>query len=402
MIPFSTDMKSEKNSESKVDKTAIAVALLTIIIVVALATYIAAAYYPDIIENLFKEEKSIELGDLADVHYIGRYASNDSIFDSSYEDPENKIGGDPLQVFVTLDLSESPPDEYGTYSNMIGEDFVKGFIEGLIGLKIGQTDTIGPLDPEKAYGVTPKVGDIIEYSGGGEEIILKVVDIQENKPMPAELEQIKEVYGWGNITTIYVLKDESHYIGEFIDIYTSDMFGTPLWENSTTVTKINETLLWTYTTPNEDNYNNLTWIDSKLDEGYQINFPEESTNIASINETSFTIIHTPAINTTIQYFDSNNPSGANYIVENITDDKIITSLDDGSSEENRTIREFNRSESINRNLTQIITTSFPVEYMELLLSFLKGSDSNVIFNLGQLADEVVYFEVKIVDIQRPS
>ena len=83
MIPFSTDMKSEKTSESKVDKTAIAVALLTIIIVVALATYIAAAYYPDIIDNLFKEEKSIEFGDLVEVHYIGRYASNDSIFDSS-------------------------------------------------------------------------------------------------------------------------------------------------------------------------------------------------------------------------------------------------------------------------------------------------------------------------------
>jgi len=402
MISFSTDMK-------EVTKRNIAVVLLVTIILGAISVRVASSPSEDgkslldeIIENLFKEEKSIELGDLADVHYIGRYASNNTIFDSSYEDPENKTGKNPLHVFVTLDSSETPPDEYSTYSNMIGGDFVEGFIEGLIGLKIDQIDTIGPLDPEKAYGISPKVGDIIEYSGAGEEIRLKVADIRENTLMPAELEEIKELYGWGNITTIYVLRDESHYIGEFIDIYTSDVFGTPLWENATTVTKINETLLWTYTTPNEGKYDNLTWIESKLDEGYQTNYPEESTDIISINETSFSVKHTPTTNGTIQYFDSNNPSGLVYIVENITDDKIITYLDDGSSEENRTTREFNRTGTTQRNQTQKITTSFPVEYMELLLSFLKSSDSNVIFSLGSLADEVVYFEVEIVDVHRPS
>ena len=49
MISFSSDMNPEKKSESKKDKTAIAVALLTIIIISALSIFFIATYYPDII-----------------------------------------------------------------------------------------------------------------------------------------------------------------------------------------------------------------------------------------------------------------------------------------------------------------------------------------------------------------
>ena len=90
MISFSTDMNPGKSPKSKKDKTVIAAALLAIIVICTLAVFLTVTYYPDIIENLFKEEQSIESGDLTDVHYIGRYASNNEIFDSSYEDPENK------------------------------------------------------------------------------------------------------------------------------------------------------------------------------------------------------------------------------------------------------------------------------------------------------------------------
>ena len=75
----------------EVTKRNIAVGLLVIIILSAISVMVASSPSEDgkslldeIIENLFKEEKSIELGDLADVHYIGRYASNNTIFDSSY------------------------------------------------------------------------------------------------------------------------------------------------------------------------------------------------------------------------------------------------------------------------------------------------------------------------------
>ncbi len=231
----------------------------------------------------------------------------------------------------------------------------------------------------------------------GTDYILKILEIKENVPMPPELTQ----YFGDQNTTIYVLREESHYIGEVIDIY-SDALGTPIWENATVVTKINETLLWHYTTPIEGMYKNITWVFTNLEEGYMINYPTNSTDITSINTTSFIITHSPAINDTIQYFDNNNPTGIGYVVESITDDKIITYLDDGSPEENRTIREFNSSETIQRNRTQPITTSFPLEYLEMLFSFLRTSDSGIIYSLGPLADEKVYFEVEIVDVHKPN
>lgn len=397
MISFSSDMNPEKKSESKKDKTVIAVALLTIIIIGVLSVYFIATYYPDIMENLFQEEKTIEFGDFVEVHYIVRYDSNDTIFDSSYADPENKTGGTPIKVFVSLNSTETPPEEYSTYSNMIGDDFVEGFINGLIGLKTNQVDTIGVLDPEEAYGISPKAGDIIDLTEvAGTNYILKILEINENEQMPVELTQY---FGDGN-TTIYVLREESHFIGEMIDIY-SDALGTPIWMNATEVTKINETHLWHYTTPDMDMYENFTWVFTNLEEGYMINYPTNSTDITSINETSFIITHSPKINDTIQYFDNNNPTGIGYVVESIND-KIITYLDDGSSEENKTIREFNRIETIQRNRTQQITTSFPLEYLEMLFSFLRTSDSGILYSLGPLADEKIYFEVTIVDVHKPN
>ena len=60
-------------------------------------------------------------------------------------------------------------------------------------------------------------------------------------------------------TTLYIVRDESHYVGEIVDTY-FDVQNLPLWENATVVTKINETLLWKYTTPTEGKYDNLTCL----------------------------------------------------------------------------------------------------------------------------------------------
>lgn len=377
----------------------IAVVALVVIIVVSLSAYAVYEYGDEIGINLFGEEqKIIEYGDCVDVNYIGRYASNNTVFESSYEDFENKTNGTPLQIFVTSNKTEFPPEGYDSYSSF---DVTLGMMEGLIGLKKGETKTIGPVPPEKAYGVSPKIGDIIDTSALGSQVTLKILDIQENATLPAELEEFKEYYGWGDITTLYVLRDESHYIGEFIDVYL-DAFNNPFWEDATVVTKLNETLLWTYTTPAEDKYENLTWIEINAEEGYQIFYPENSTKIISINETSFNIKYSPEINDTIQYSDSDNPYGVEYIVENITDDKVITYLNDGSSEENRTFREFNLTSTIQRNQTQKITTSLPVEYLETFFTYLASIDSNFTFGVGPLADETLIFEVEIVEVYKTS
>jgi len=79
-----------------------------ILIIGALSLYVTTTYYP----NLLGEKKTVEIGDCIDVHYIGRYASNNTIFESSYGDIENKTGGTPLKIFVSFDMNEMPPGGY--------------------------------------------------------------------------------------------------------------------------------------------------------------------------------------------------------------------------------------------------------------------------------------------------
>ncbi|RLF28389.1 MAG: hypothetical protein DRN05_04270, partial [Thermoplasmata archaeon] len=146
IISFATYMKSKT-------KRNVAVILLAVIVAGAVAAVTIARnsdILPEIIKNIFMEKNTIEIGDCVDVHYIGRYASNNTIFASSYDDPENKTGGSPLKIFVSTDPDASPPDKYSDYSNRIDQNFVEGFIDGLIGLKEGDTKTIGPIPPEKA------------------------------------------------------------------------------------------------------------------------------------------------------------------------------------------------------------------------------------------------------------
>ena len=144
---------------------------LEIIIVVAVSAYFFSdeEFRNQILENLFGEEpvkETIELGDCADVHYIGRYASNNTIFDASYSDIENKTGGTTMQMFISTDPNETPSKE--GYSGII-----EGLAEGLVGLKEGDTTTIGPIPPEKAYGILPIVGDTIEISDPTGELLLE-------------------------------------------------------------------------------------------------------------------------------------------------------------------------------------------------------------------------------------
>ena len=377
----------------------IAIIALAIIIIGALSIFLAATYGEDILDNLFPEEKTIEIGDCADVNF-NEMLANGTVSHSSYTYPENKTGGTPLNIFITMNQSEAPPTEYPQYlSGLLIEGFlIEGFMEGLIGLKEGETATIGPIPPEKAYGVTPKVGDVIDLSAlGGGDVLLKVLKINENLPIPSDFIGL---LGEG-ITTIYVVRDESHYIGETIDTYV-DNEKIAHWENATVVTKINETLLWRYTTPLEDKYENLTWVDANFVESYQITYPTYASTITSINETTFIVTITPEINETISFFDAENPYGLYYIIESVTDDKIITYLDDGASVENRTRREFDRSLTVQRNETFDITYSFPSGYLEMLLEYLRSEDSSIIYSTAELADKTLYFEVEIVEVYKTS
>jgi hypothetical protein len=375
-------------------KEKIAAITLVIIIIGALTIYLTAMYYPKIFENLFQDEREIDFGDYADVHYVGHYASNDTIFESSYENPEAKSGGTPLNVFITLNTSAVPEQEFISYSNLIGENdnFVEGFIDGLEGLKQGQTATIGPLEPEKAYGVKPTIGQVINFSAlGGGDIELTILKIEENAPMPPEFAQF---YPDIETTTVYTLRDGSHYIGEVVDLY-------PSWENATKVTKINETLLWTYTTPPDDLPENFTWTDINLITGTQTAFPDSSSAITTTSNDTIVITHSPAINSSIVQTDLYGMSSS-YTVESLSTDTINTSYILDQTTGNKSYQEFDRTTTIQRNKTENITYPFAAEYLELILSYLRGSDPSIKISTGPMADESVYFEVEIIKVYPAS
>ena len=102
----------------------VALISLVIVIILVLSAFIIVTN-PEIMENLFGKEEPkevAELGDCADVHYIGKYVSDDSVFSSSYD-------GEPLHVFISQNKQESPPVGYETYYSSIFYPIVSMLIE---------------------------------------------------------------------------------------------------------------------------------------------------------------------------------------------------------------------------------------------------------------------------------
>ena len=336
-------------------KEKLAAVVLVIIIVGALSSYLVVAYGDEIFENLFSEKKNevIEIGDCVDVNYIGRYASNNTIFDSSYDDPDSKTGGTPLKIFVTYDIEEPSPEGYEEY----GTGIIQGFMEGLVGLKDGETKTIGPIPPEKAYGLKPDIGDVIVIPAsatGDEDLRIDVVEIIENSPMP---EDYIAYFGEQN-TTIYNLK-ANYSIGKEIPIY-------PAWENATIVTKVNDTMLWTYTTPPENKRTDFTWIDNTT----QSIFWENASTVTSMNESTIIITHTPDIGATMEYV-TDLFSSTTYTVVSLTNDKINVSYIDSTG--NTSYIELDRTVNVKRNESQITLMPYPKEGLEQLLAYIRLS-----------------------------
>jgi hypothetical protein len=368
----------------------IAVIILTVIVVGALSTYLVLAYNEDIFENLFGgngeqvEAGAIELGDCADVHYIGRYASNNSIFDTSYNDTFSKTGGSPLQVFVSTNNSEiSFKDQYTSV--------IQGFAEGLVGLKEGENKTIGPIPPEKAYGVIPKVGDLLDLTElAGINISYRIVQIIEDATMP---EDFVAYFGSVN-TTVYVIREDWHYVGENLN-QTSPYLS---WEDGSFATKINETLIWSYVTPTTQVGEKFTWSYADQNTGMITTFPENTSYISSINESTVVVQNDPAVGEEISL--SSLYGAVTYTIEDITADKINASTGTGDE---ITYMEFDRQIIITRNETRNITISLPRDALEqFLLSQLRLSLENFNLSLAPLAGESLIFEVEVVKVYKSS
>jgi len=383
-------------------KEKIALVMLVIVIIAALSVFVVAVNTP-YLDNLFQGEKTIASGDYADVNYIGHYASNGTIFGSSYTYPANKSGATPLKIFVTLNESATPGANFTAYSSAINEEFVKGFIQNLIGMKQGQTKTTAIIPPEDAYGVSPKIGDVINLTIlAGRDYRIRVVSIERNVSMPAMFVQY---FGSGN-TDMYTIREESHYIGEHIDTYYDASF-SPLWNNATVVTKINATHLWKYTTPNPNLLTNLTWVDTSTDSNpdtaFTTIYPANESSITSLNNSTFVVTNNVKINDSIKYYNTTYQSGVDFIVSDISGQNITAYYNTTSNNETtKIIQVFPHTIVYPRNTTQNITQPYPKEYIAYALSILRTYDHKVTLSLGPLADQAVYFDISVVKVYKAS
>ncbi|HEC89404.1 MAG TPA: FKBP-type peptidyl-prolyl cis-trans isomerase, partial [Thermoplasmatales archaeon] len=143
----------------------IAAIALVVIIAGALGLYLSMVYGGDIWSNIAPSkppsfqstsnlENTVQLGDCVDVNYIGRFHSNGTVFDTSYEDialkwniyNANRIY-QALKIFVNPYGNLTVPKGYENYTSSM----IPGFIEALVGMKKGENKTVS-IPPEKAYG----------------------------------------------------------------------------------------------------------------------------------------------------------------------------------------------------------------------------------------------------------
>ena len=127
-------------------------------------------------------------------------------------------------------------------------------------------------------------------------------------------------------------------------------------------------------------------------------FPEDTSYVSSINESTIVVQHNPTIGQEIilsSYYGS-----LTYTIENITSEKINAS---SGTEDEKSYMEFDRQTIIQRNETRNITISLPEEALEqFLLSQLRLSLKNFYLSLAPMAGESLIFEVEVVKVYKSS
>jgi len=363
----------------------LAVIALAIIIAGVLSAYLLITYGGEIFDNLTGSTETIEIGDCVDVNYVGSF-ENGTVFETSYEDVANDSGiydptttYEPLKTFISFNLTEEPPDGYSSYYPGI-----EGFMEGLIGLKEGETKTLDPIPPEKAYGVYPKIGDEISVIEPATEQELTIVftDIQENASMP-----IQYIGEFGNATTtLFHLRYDYYSIGDPYDLYYT-------WENATVVTKINETMFWYYTMIPEDERENFTWVENTPDG--PVSYWENASSVTSMNNTTIIVTHTPEIDSTLSFFETI------FTVVSLSDTEINVSYEDATG--NLSFYTFDRTVTIERNESQVIAEIYPTEGVDQLLQLIKMFYvPDLTLSVHDYAGKTLYFDVEIANIYKTS
>ncbi len=361
----------------------IAVLGLAVLIIGALSFFILSqenpetgkTYLDEIVENVFGQSSSltVEEGDCVDVHYLLRYASNDTFI-------ENNSETDPLQIYVSFDDSSSP-EGYDTYSS----ELIEGFLESLVGLKEGE-ETSFTLSPEEAYGYGPEIGDEIVFSyPGSDDQIIEIIDIQETAAMPDEF-----ISSFGDVPTTLLSLRTKVEEGQKTTMY-------PAWENATEYVFVNKTTAYLYTTPPDDKMNNFTWTNSSVG----IQYWEDVSSVVSMNNSTIIIQHNPEIDDTMSVQSMFGTTV--YTVVNVTSDKINCSYQNPYTG-NTSYSLFDRRDTIERNESQSLIVDYPSEALQYTISQLLqyGVGVDYSFSLSPLAGESLKYTVTVEEIYKTS
>jgi FKBP-type peptidyl-prolyl cis-trans isomerase 2 len=370
-------------------KEKIALIALVIIVIAALSVFLIAVN-TNIFENLFKEKLTIAEGDCADVNYIGRYASNNTVFDSSYNGTANKTGATPLKIFVSYNQTATSPKS-GYTAGMI-----KGFMDGIIGMKEGQTKIIGPIPPEDAYGANKfGVGAIFtsQYFAFGMNQTVEVTNYT-NENLSVRWIQMENL---GNFTMPQLVINNLQSTNETeMVIYPPPYY---IWENCTQITNITDTTVTVNTTPTKSTNLSDVVKDVRYGEKQMLIFPNVTT--ASWDDTTITVVCSPIVgqNYTFQTTGYTGMVNITIHVNTIIGDIInVTVINDQSTEPSYLdvykVLTFNRTFTLPR-----IYKDIPAMY----ISYFYGEDiKKAGFSLEPLAGETLLFEVTIEKVYKTA
>ena len=343
--------------------------------------------------------KKIQSGDCADVHYILRYDSNNTLIDSSYADPLNKTGGDPLKVFVDETKQKDSPKGYSSYTS----NYIDGLLSRLIGKDEGETYFL-EIPPSEAYGEKKlRVGDRFYCSS----FALNTINPELSLNQTLEVTKLTNTnlslkwvgldnYGPFTMPQI-VLRDLRAQNQKDMILILPPYF---IWENASKIIDFNEQITTIITTPTktENLFDSLTQIQFGFGQkDIFIIFPDATT--ASYDETTITLESNPEIGSEYEYVYSyfGQEIVMIYTVKNTTEDTIGLEIETQGQVQNQTVQRslsFDRTYEFPRTYKNI-----PSDYQEALI----GEDlAREGYSLHPLAGEKLLFEVDIVNVYKTS
>lgn len=385
----------------------IAILALIIIIAAALSVLLFSSLGDDLMDNLFSDTSSpqesniIEDGDCADVHYIARYASNNTIFDSSYNDTDERSGGTPLQIFVTTDETTQKPSGFSNYTS----SYISGLMDRLIGTKQGESYTF-EIPPEEAYGANRlNVGDRFNSSSFALNTLNPSLSLNQTLEV-TKLDDNNFSLKWVNLDSYEKFTMPQMVLNDLLASTYEDMILLPplyfIWENASEIVNYTDDTVTIKTTPTktENLYESFEPIQYGFDENEVFAlFPDET--IASYDEDTITLRSNPEVGAEYEYSYSyyGQEIVMIYIVENLTEETIGFTIDipEYNQTQNQTVVrsiEFNRTYDFPRNYENL-----PINYQETLI----GADlEREGYSLHELAGETLIFEVSIEQVYKTS